>query len=168
MATVTVNPAPAETLGQKIQADIGKFISILDFIGTEAEKGLVFAQKYAVPAASLVSVLFPSVAPEAAGAVTAINLIQSAVLEVKAKSAALPTGLTPAQMLADELQLVEPAVVQLLATAGVTMNTTQVQNTVSAVVAILNAQPAPVATSAAPVAAAIASGASQVTVSQTS
>jgi hypothetical protein len=137
MSTVT-----SATVGQKIEADIKKFISILDFVGQEAEKGLVFAVKYAVPVASLVSLIFPAVAPEATGAVTALNLIQNAVLEVKAKSAALPTNLTPAQMLADELQLVEPAVIQLLATEKITVNSAQVQNIVQAVVAILNTQPA--------------------------
>jgi hypothetical protein len=138
----TAPVAAPETLGQKVQADIKKFISILDFVGQEAEKGLVFATKYAVPVASLVSLIFPAVAPEATGAVTALNLIQNAVLEVKAKSASLPTNLTPAQMLADEIQLVEPAVIQLLATEKITVNSAQVTNIVQAVVAILNTQPA--------------------------
>jgi hypothetical protein len=143
MSTAPAAPAqPATTFGQTVQADIKKFISILDFVGTEAEKGLVFAVKYAVPVASLVSLIFPTVAPAATGAVTALELIQNAVLEVKAKSASLPTNLTPAQMLADEIQLVEPAVIQLLATEKITVNSAQVNNIVQAVVAILNTQPA--------------------------
>lgn len=142
MSTIPVSPAPKETLGQKIEADAKKFISVLDKVGEEAEKGLVFLSKYAVPVASLVSLLFPAAAPEATGAATAINLIQSAVLEVKAKSALLPAGLTPAQMLADEIQLVEPAVIQLLAAEKITVNSAQVENIVQAVVAVLNTQPA--------------------------
>jgi hypothetical protein len=132
----------SETLGQKVQADIKKFVSILDQVGIDAEKGLAFLCKYAVPVASLVSLIFPTVAPEAAGAVTALDLIQKTVLEIKAKSAALPGNLTPAQMLADEIQLVEPAVIQLLATEKITVNSAQVTNIVQAVVAILNTQPA--------------------------
>jgi hypothetical protein len=138
----TTPAATPETAGQKIEVDIKKFVSILDLVGADAEKGLVFAVKYAVPVASLVSLLFPAAAPEATGAVTALNLIQNAVLEVKAKSSALPTNLTPGQMLADELQLVGPAVIQLLATEKITINSSQVQNIIQAVVAILNTQPA--------------------------
>lgn len=145
MSTINV-PAPApQTVGQKVQADLKKFVSILDFVGEEVEKGLTFAVKYAVPVASLVSLIFPAAAPEATGTVVALNLIQSAVLEVKAKSAALPTSLTPAQMLADELQLVGPAVTQLLAAEKITVNSAQIENIIQAVVAILNTQPAPVA-----------------------
>ena len=139
---VPITAASTETLGQKVEADLKKFVSVLDLVGEDAEKGLVFAVKYAVPVASLVSLLFPAAAPEATGAVTALNLIQNAVLEVKAKSAALPTNLTPAQMLADELQLVGPAVIQLLATEKITVNSAQVQSYIQAVVAILNTQPA--------------------------
>lgn len=153
--TVTIHPevspvstsapvtAPAtETVGQKVQADIKKFESILDKVGEEFEKGLTELVKYEVPVAGLVSLIFPAAAPEATGAVTALNLIQSAVIEVKAKSAALPTNLTPAQMLADEIQLVEPAVIALLASEKITVNSAQVSNIVQAVVAILNTQPA--------------------------
>lgn len=139
--STTAPVAASETVGQKIEADLKKFVSILELVGRDAEKGLVYAQKYAVPAASLVSLILPTVAPEAAGAVTALNLIQSAVLEVKAKSAALPTGLTPEQMLADEVQLVEPAVLQLLASEKITVPVS-VPNIIQAVVAILNTQPA--------------------------
>lgn len=142
VSPVTTAAPVTETVGQKVEADIKKFVSILDKVGEEAEKGLVFAEKYAVPVASLVSLIFPAVAPEATGAVTALNLIQNAVLEVKAKSAALPTNLTPAQMLADEIQLVEPAVIALLAQEKITVNSAQVSNIVQAVVAILNTQPA--------------------------
>jgi hypothetical protein len=141
--TPIATPAPVpETFGQKVSADLKKFVSILDLVGTDAEKGLVFLCKYAVPAASLVSLIFPAAAPEATGAATALNLIQAAVIEVKAKSAALPGNLTPTQMLADELQLVTPAVIQLLATEKITVNSAQVNNIIQAVVAILNTQPA--------------------------
>lgn len=146
MSTTTVTvTTPHESLGQKIVDVEKKFISILDFVGKEAEKGLVFAVKYAVPVASLVSLIFPAAAPEATGAVVAINLIQNAVLEIKAKSAALPAGLTPAQMLADELQLVAPAVTEILAKENIKVDNAQIQKYIEAVVAILDAQPAPVA-----------------------
>lgn len=139
---VSTTPVVKETLGQKIEHDVKKFVSILDQVGKDAEKGLVFAVKYAVPVAGLVSLLFPAAAPAATGAATAIGLIQNAVLEVKAKSAALPGGLTSEQMLADELQLVEAAVISLLAQEKITVNSAQVSKYVQAVVAILNTQPA--------------------------
>jgi hypothetical protein len=137
----TVSSATTPSELQKVET---KFISILDQVGKDAQKGLVFACKYAIPVASLVSLIFPTAAPEATATVTALDLIQKAVLEVKAKSAALPTNLTPAQMLADEVQLVEPAVVQLLASENITVPVS-VASIVQAVVAILNTQPAPAA-----------------------
>lgn len=143
VATAPAAPAPSETVGQKIKVDIQKVITILDKVGEEGEKALAFLDKYAVPVASLVSLLFPAAAPEAGGAATAIGLIQNTVLYVKTKSALLPAGLTPAQMLADELQLVGPAVITLLAQEKITVNSAQVENIIQAVVAVLNTQPAP-------------------------
>lgn len=140
VATMSTAPVAHETVGQKIVDVEKKFISILDWVGQEAEKGLVFAVKYAMPVAGFVSLIFPGIAPEANGAVVALNLIQNAVLEVKAKSAALPTNLTPAQMLADELQLVGPAVIALLQQEKVTVDAAQVQKYIQAVVAILDTQ----------------------------
>jgi hypothetical protein len=145
---MSTTPAPvvaSTTVAQKLAADAKKFVSILDMVGKDAEWALSELVKYAVPVASLVSLIFPAAAPEATGTVVALNLIQNAVLEVKAKSAALPTNLTPAQMLADELQLVGPAVTSLLASEKITVNSAQVENIIQAVVAILNTQPAPVA-----------------------
>lgn len=131
-----------ETIVQEIESDAKKFVSVLDQVGKDSEKGLLFAAKYAIPVATLVSLIFPAAAPEASGAVTAIGLIQNAVLEVKAKSSALPSGLTPDQMLADEIQLVSPAVIRLLGQEKINVNSAQVSNIVKAVVAILNAQSA--------------------------
>jgi hypothetical protein len=144
VATAPATPAPAasSTVGATLKADVAKFISILDKVGQEAEKALAFLDKYALPVAGLVSLIFPAAAPEVGGAATAIGLIQNAVLEVKAKSALLPAGLTPAQMLADELQLVGPAVITLLAQEKITVNSAQVENIIQAVVAVLNTQPA--------------------------
>ena len=146
-STVNVVPTPGvnvtmttETLLQKIEGGEKKFISVLEQAGKDAEKGLVFAQKYALPLASLAGILFPAAAPGATAVVTAVGLIQNAVLEIKAKASALPTGLTPAQMLADEIQLVEPAVVSLLASEHITIDSAELAAKVQAVVAILNSQ----------------------------
>lgn len=138
-------PMTTETTGEKIEADLKKFVSILDVVGEDAEKALVLIDKYALPVAGLVTTFFPAAGPEAAGAATAIDLIQKTVLYVKAKSAALPAGLTPAQMLADEVQLIGPAVITLLAQEKITINTDQVEKIIQAVVAILDTQPAPAA-----------------------
>lgn len=144
MATATMPvPAPHESLGQKIVDVEKKFISILDVVAQDGEKALAFLDKYALPVAGLVTLIFPAAAPEASAAATAIDLIQKTVLYVKAKSALLPKGLTPAEMLADELQLVGPAVINLLAQEKIKVNSDQVENIIQAVVAILNTQPVP-------------------------
>lgn len=125
-----------------LKSDLTKFVSVLEAVGKDVEKALVSVAKYAVPVATLVGLLFPAVAPEAIAAATAVDLIQQAVLEVEAKATALPTTLTGAQKLADVLQLVQGAVINLLATEKITVNQQEVTNLVNAVVAILNVVPA--------------------------
>lgn len=127
-----------------------KFINVLEEIGKGFEKGLTWAVQYAVPVAKLVSLLFPSVAPEALGVANATQLVQSAVMLVEQKYAASgKQNGTGAQKLAEVTTLVGPTVISLLQSEGISVNTDYVNQLVSAVVGILNVQMAlPAATPA--------------------
>jgi hypothetical protein len=129
------------------------FISVLETIGKEFEKGLKWAVKYAVPVETLVALLFPAAAPLAAGVANATSLIQTAVLLVEQKYAAsgVQNG-TGAQKLSEVMLLTEQSVTSLLSQSGITADTSYLQSLVSAVVAILNvtaAQPSAVTTATA-------------------
>ena len=117
------------------------FTSVLETIGKGFEKGLKWAVEYAVPVEKLVALLFPAAAPVAAGVADATSLIQSAVLLVEQKYAAsgVQSG-TGAQKLSEVMLLTEQAVTSLLSKAGISTDSSYLQNLVSAVVAILNVQ----------------------------
>ena len=119
------------------------FVSVMETIGKEFAKGLKFAVTYAVPVEKLVALLFPSAVPIAVGVGDAMALIQNAVLLVEQKYAAsgVQNG-TGAQKLAEVLLLAGDAVTTLLAKAGITATADYIEKLVSAVVAILNVQPA--------------------------
>lgn len=125
---------------------IGKIVSALEWFGKEFAKGLSYAVKYAIPAASLVAAIFPGSSAAGAATVSALNLIQNAVIAVEQKYAAsgVQTG-TGAQKLSEVLTLTEQAVTSLLAQEGITADTSYVTKIVNAVVAILNVQSAPAA-----------------------
>ena len=120
------------------------FVGVLETIGKNFAKGLKWAVTYAVPVEKLVALLFPSVAPAVAEVADAATLIQNAVLLVEQKYAAagVESG-TGAQKLAEVLTLAESAVTQLLTKAGIAATADYIAKLVSAVVAILNVQPAP-------------------------
>jgi hypothetical protein len=122
-----------------------RFVTLLSKIGSYFKEGLAFVEKYMVPASALVTLLFPSAAPEAAGVLTSIQLIQTAVTEIEQKYAASgAAGGTGTQKLADVLTIVTPVVTTLLTQEGVkNVNQAYITSIVNAVVAILNAQPAP-------------------------
>jgi hypothetical protein len=119
------------------------FTSVLETIGKGFEKGLKWAVEYAVPVEKLVALLFPEVAPLAAGVANATSLIQTAVLLVEQKYAAsgVQNG-TGAQKLSEVMLLTEQSVTSLLSSAGITADTSYLQSIVSAVVGILNVQSA--------------------------
>jgi hypothetical protein len=118
------------------------FEGVLDVIGKDFAKGLKWAVTYAVPIERLVGLLFPAAAPIAAEVADATALIQSAVLLVEQKYAAsgVQNG-TGQQKLAEVLLLAGDAVAALLSKAGIATSTDYIGRLVSAVVAILNAQP---------------------------
>ncbi len=122
------------------------FIGVLEAIGKDFAKGLKWAVQYAVPVEKLVALLFPAAAPVATAVADATALIQTAVLLVEQKYAAsgVQSG-TGVQKLAEVMTLAGDAVATLLTQAGITASSSYVESLVSAVVAVLNVQPAPAA-----------------------
>ena len=118
------------------------FVGVLEIVGKDFAKGLKWAVTYAIPVERLVALLFPAAAPVATEVADATALIQSAVLLVEQKYAAsgVQSG-TGQQKLAEVLLLAGDAVTALLAKAGIASSVEYVSRLVSAVVAILNAQP---------------------------
>jgi hypothetical protein len=123
------------------------FIGFLEAVGKDFAKGLKWAVTYAVPVEKLVALLFPAAGPTVAVLTDATTLIQNAVILVEQKYAAsgVQSG-TGTQKLAELMTLAGDAVAQLLSKAGITATPDYIESLVSAVVAILNAQPAPTAT----------------------
>jgi hypothetical protein len=120
------------------------FIGVLEAIGKGFAKGLQWAMAYAIPVEKLVGLLFPAVAPATTAIVNATELIQTAVLLVEQKySAAGVQSGTGAQKLAEVTLLAGPVVTSLLTAAGIAVSTAYIQSLITAVVAVLNAQPAP-------------------------
>ena len=122
------------------------FLTVLEEIGKDFEKGLKWAIAYAVPVERLVGLLFPQAAPAVATVADATSLIQSAVLLVEQKYAA--SGVqhgTGVQKLAEVMALVSAAVISLLEKAGIVASDSYVESLISAVVGILNVQAMPTA-----------------------
>ncbi len=117
------------------------FTGVLQAVGQGFAKGLKWAIEYAVPVERLAAILFPTAAPGINAAIDATTLIQNAVLMVEQKFAAsgAQNGTGP-QKLEEVVLLAGPAVSALLTQAGITPSPGYVQNLVTAVVAILNAQ----------------------------
>ncbi len=126
------------------------FTGVLEAVGKDFAKGLKWAVQYAVPAEKLVALLFPGAPPAATLLANATTLIQNAVVLVEQKYAASGAQAgTGTEKLAEVMTLAGSAVSQLLTQAGITASADYVQTLVSAVVAILNVQPAPAATTTA-------------------
>ena len=119
------------------------FTGALDTIGKDFSKGLKWAVEFGVPIERLVALLFPAAAPVATQLADATTLIQNAVLLVEQKYAAsgVQSG-TGAEKLAEVLLLAGDAVTELLGKAGIAATSAYIARLVSAVVAILNVQPA--------------------------
>ena len=122
------------------------FTGVLEAVGKDFAKGLKWAVQYGVPIEKLVGLLFPAAAPATTALADATTLIQNAVVLVEQKYAAsgVQSG-TGTQKLAEVMTLAGQAVTSLLAKAGITAASDYVETLVSAVVAILNVQPAPTA-----------------------
>jgi len=126
------------------------FLAVLEEVGKDFEKGLVWAVEYAVPVEKLVALLFPQAAPAVIAVADATTLIQGAVLLVEQKYAASGAQHgTGAQKLAEVMTLAGSAVVSLLQQAGILATSGYVESLVSAVVGVLNVQAMPAAKTAA-------------------
>jgi hypothetical protein len=121
-----------------------KFVSVMDAIGRDFEKGLIEAEKYLPEAASLAAVIYPPSAAVDASVISGVGLVQKAVTVVEQKYAAsgVATGSGP-QKLAEVMSLTDAAVTSLLAQYGIVADSAYITNLVNAVVAILNVQAAP-------------------------
>lgn len=126
------------------------FLSVLEEVGKDFEKGLKWAVAYAVPVEKLVALLFPQAAPAVNAVADATTLIQNAVLLVEQKYAAsgAQSG-TGAQKLAEAMLLAGSAVTSLLQQADIAASSDYVQSLISAVVGVLNVQAMPEAKAAA-------------------
>jgi hypothetical protein len=120
------------------------FLSVLEEVGKDFEKGLKWAVEYAIPVEKLVVLLFPQAAPAVIAIADATTLIQGAVLLVEQKYAAsgAQTGTGP-QKLAEVMVLAGSAVISLLKGAGISASNSYVESLVSAVVGVLNVQSMP-------------------------
>ncbi len=125
------------------------FTGVLKAVGKDFAKGLKWAMQYALPVEKLVALLFPGTAATVGVLENATTLIQNAVVLVEQKYAAsgVQDG-TGAAKLAEVVTLAGDAVTALLAKAGIAASPDYVQSLVSAVVALLNVQPAPAAATA--------------------
>lgn len=126
------------------------FLSVLEEVGKDFEKGLKWAVEYAVPVEKLVALLFPQAAPALIAVADATTLIQGAVLLVEQKYAAsgAQSG-TGTQKLAEVMVLAGAAVTSLLKEAGILATGSYVESLISAVVGVLNVQTMPVSKAAA-------------------
>jgi hypothetical protein len=126
------------------------FIGVLEAVGKDFAKGLKWAATYLVPVERLVALLFPVAAPVATELADATTLLQNAVVLVEQKYAAAGTqSKSGPEKLAEVMALAADAVIALLARAGIHADADYIQSLVSAVVAILNVQPATFIASAA-------------------
>ena len=126
------------------------FLSVLEQVGKDFEKGLKWAVEYAVPVEKLVALLFPQAAPAVIAIADATSLIQGAVLLVEQKYAAsgAQSGSGP-QKLAEVMTLAGSAVISLLQQANISANGSYVESLISAVVGVLNVQTMPTSKAAA-------------------
>jgi hypothetical protein len=119
------------------------FVTVMEKIGKDIGVAWNDVVKYLPEASALAALLFPGAAGTTAAVVGSVNLIQQTVVTVeqKFKAQGAPSG-TGAQKLAQVTAIVGPAVTALLAQEKLTINSTQLNGIINAVVAILNVQPA--------------------------
>lgn len=114
-----------------------KFVSFLSHVGHFFKVALDKALPFAAAAEPIVGIAFPQLSGLYDSTVAAV-----AMAEQKAAAAAQQDG-SGAQKLADVLAVIAPVATQQLSQAGVKVNSEQLTKYVNAVVASLNALPAP-------------------------
>lgn len=147
----STEPAPQENTKMA-----NKFVSFLESVGKEVEKGLAWAIKVAPSLDGLAAAVFPASVSVSAPLTLGLTLIQNAVILIEQKYAAAgKQNGTGAEKAAEVITLAGPAATQLLTEAGLPATEQgYIENIVNAVVGVLNAQsaapaPAPAATPAA-------------------
>jgi hypothetical protein len=116
-----------------------KFLSVLETIGRDFQKGLMFVLPFAETAGAIgVQMFFPALGP-------AYNSTVAAVVLAEQKYAAMgkQSG-SGAQKLEDVVQIVGPVVAQALSDAGKSSAEQDVKNYVNSVVNVWNSAPSPV------------------------
>lgn len=108
-----------------------KFVSFLEKVGKDVEKGLFYVLK---PAAVAASIIDPAAAP-------LINMVYQAVLTAEQNFAGI-TGSGP-QKLAAVTSIVGNLIQQTLSAAGKSATAQDVQNVINGVVSVLSTIPAP-------------------------
>lgn len=123
-----------------------KFVTFLEDIGKDFKNGLIKLEPFLIKGIAI--------AEAAEAPITAINPLVGAIFQtvvgtvssIEQKFAAMGTQTgTGAQKLAEAVQILAPVLGQALTAAGHAADLTTVQNYINAVVAFLNAIPAPVA-----------------------
>ena len=115
-----------------------RFVSFLEAVGRDFQKGLTAVLPYAAGAGeTAVSLFAPSLGPMFNSTVNAVVLAEQKYAALKQQ-----TG-TGASKLADVTQLIGPVIAQGLTDAGKTADATAVAGYVNSVVTVLNAAPAP-------------------------
>lgn len=127
-----------------------KFVNILETVVKDVEKGLVFIVKYLPAVDTIAGLLFPASVAPLATATSVADLLQNAIVITEQKFAAsgAQNG-TGAQKLAEVSTLAGQAVTTLLADpataaalqkAGIVVDSTYINNLISAIVGFLNVQ----------------------------
>ena len=115
-----------------------KFVSFLETVGRDFQKGLLAILPYAAgPAEIAVAAFAPALGPMFNTTVSAVVLAEQKYAALKQQNATGPSKL------ADVVQLIGPVVSQGLADAGKASDEAAVARYISSVVAVLNAAPAP-------------------------
>jgi hypothetical protein len=117
---------------------MSKFVSVLESVGKDFEKGLSALLPYVEGMGEVaVSAFAPSLGPLFNSTVAAVALAEqkAAALGTQAKSGTAK--------LADVLQIMQPVIAKGLSDAGKSSDTAAVTSYVNSVVAVLNAAPAP-------------------------
>lgn len=124
------------------------FVSVIEFVGKEFEKGLTDAVKYLPEADVIAGFIFPAAVAPLAAATSAADLLQNAIALTEQKYAAsgVQSG-TGTQKAAEVLTVANSAVTTLLAeptvqtglkAAGITVSSSYISNLIDAIVSILN------------------------------
>lgn len=116
-----------------------KFVSFLEAVGRDFQKGLKFILPIAAGAGEVAVAAFaPALGPMFNTTVSAVVLAEQKYTALGAQNGSGP------KKLADVLQLVEPVIAQGLADAGKAHDTQAVTGYINSVVNVLNAAPAPI------------------------